>query len=87
MLLNKHNWKIYQISRNVFSAAKDKIEKLIAISHDLCLLWCTLVVGIRAIDLYSSPVSAVGFLLAIFHYTPHSYETSLERGIRTEGSW
>lgn len=31
------------------------------------------VVGIRAVDPYSLPVPAVGFLLAMFYYTPHSY--------------
>lgn len=74
MLLNKYNWKIYQKFLNVFSATKDEIEKLIAISNDLFVCYGVLFVfGIRAVDLYSLPLPAVGFLLAMFSYTPCCY--------------
>jgi len=45
MLLNKYNWKIYQKFLNVFSAAKDKIQKLIAVSNDLFACYKVLFCG------------------------------------------
>lgn len=69
MLLNKYNWKIYQKFLNVFSAAKDKIEKLIAISNDLFAYYGVLFYGWDQIYMISRSICslpAVGFLPAVF---------------------